>query len=85
MGEKINKIKLSQQFVDYIISEHIWKVCSTFNGQNFTSESDESEISPNGDIGNSPVKSMRVNFLHQVNCETKYTIPALSIVFQTFK
>ena len=75
MGEKINKIKLSQQFVDYIISENIWKVCIIFYGQNFTRENEESEISPNGDTGNSPVKSMWVNFLHQVNCETKYTIP----------
>ena len=73
--QKINNIKLSQQFVDYIISENIWKVCSIFNGQNFTRESDESEITPNGDIGNSLVKSMWVNFLHQANCETKYTIP----------
>ena len=61
----MNNIKLRHKFVDYIISE-------------FTKESDESEISPKGDIGNSPVKSMRVNFLYQVNCETKYTITLFS-------
>ena len=55
--------------------KNIWKVCSIFNWQNFTGASDESEMSPKGEIGNSPVKLMWVNFLHQVNCETKYTIP----------
>ena len=48
------------------------------NGQNFTGESDETEISPKREIGNSPVKSMWVSSLHQVNCETKYTIPIYS-------
>ena len=34
------------------------KICSSLNGMNFTRESDESEISPKREIGNSPVKSM---------------------------
>ena len=55
--------------------KNISKVCRIFVGQDFTGASDESEISPKGEIGNSLVKTMYVNFLHQVNCETKYTIP----------
>ena len=34
-------------------------------------------MSLTGKIGISPVKIMAVTFLHQVNCETKYTIPEL--------
>ena len=52
--------------------KNIWKVWSIFNRQNFTQASNLSEISP---TGNPLVKIMLVNFLHQVNCETKYTIP----------
>ena len=33
---------------------------------------------PTGEIGNLLVKFMLVNFLHQVNCKTKYTIPEKS-------
>ena len=36
-------------------------------------------MSPTGEIENTPGKIMWVNFLHQVNCETKYTIPALTV------
>ena len=45
---------------------------SIFVGQTFTGAS---EMSPKGEIGNSPDKTMSANFLHQVNCKNKYTIP----------
>ena len=38
--------------------KNIWKVCSIFNRQNFTRTSYWSEISPTGEIGNSPVTIM---------------------------
>ena len=38
--------------------KNICKVCSMCNGQNFTGASDESEMSPKGEIGNSPVQIM---------------------------
>ena len=49
-----------------------WKTSEknvVFNRQNFTRASNLSERR------NSPVKITWVNFLHQVNCETKYIIP----------
>ena len=61
------------------------KECSIFYGQNFTGTCDEGEMSPEGEIGNIPVKMMQVNFLHEVNCETKYTIPQTSCMWKSLK
>jgi hypothetical protein len=45
--------------------KNICKVCSIVNRQNFTPASILSEISPTGEIGNSPTEITEVTFLHR--------------------